>query len=188
MDTVRRMARAKKDSMIPLERIASRMYLIRGRKVMIDQDLAELYGVETGALNRAVKRNRARFPEDFLFHLSIKEFEALRYHLGISSLRSQSGISKGQRGGRRYNPYAFTEQGVAMLSSVLRSPRAVEVNITIMRTFVKLRHILATHEDVARKVAQHDRQIAALFEHVHKLLEPPPVPKKRPMGFIYPKE
>jgi phage regulator Rha-like protein len=162
---------------IPVERIASRIYLIRSEKIMLDSDLAELYGVETGALVRAVKRNRNRFPEDFSFQLSKLEFEDLRCQIGISK----------KQGGRRYPPYAFTEQGVAMLSSVLRSKRAAEVNVAIMRTFVKLREILATHQDVARKVKEHDRQIATLFSAVEKLLALQE-PKKNPIGYIHPKD
>src|ERR1700693_4180408 len=157
-------------SVIPVERIASRIFLVRGEKVMLDSDLAELYGVETGALVRAVKRNQNRFPKDFSFQLSDLEFENLRCQTGTSS----------QWGGRRYPPYAFTEQGVAMLSSVLRSDRAADVNVAIMRTFVRLREILATHEDIARKVKDHDRQIATLFSAVEKLLALPE-PKKKPI-------
>jgi hypothetical protein len=167
---------AKAKSLIPVERVAAQMYVIRGQTVMFDADLAALYGVETRALVQAVKRNTERFPQDFMFQLTDKEAEHLRSHFVTSSW-----------GGRRYNPYAFTEHGVAMLSSVLRSKRAVEVNITIVRTFVRLRRILATHEDLARKVAQHDRQIAVLFDEVKHLLEPPPAPKKPPIGFIHPK-
>ena len=143
---------------------------------MLDADLAALYQVETFNLNKAVKRNIDRFPEDFMFQLSRKEAENLTFQNGISSW-----------GGRRTLPYAFTEQGVAMLSSVLRSKRAAQVNVAIIRTFVRLREILATNENLARKVAQHDRQIAILFEHVKNLLEPPPAPKKPPIGFIHPK-
>ena len=154
---------AKGTSIIPIEQIASRIYLIRGEKVMLDADLAELYGVSTGALNQAVTRNTERFPKDFMFTLNQPEFE---------SLISQIVISK-SRGGRRKPPRAFTEQGVAMLSTVLRSKRAVQVNIVIMRTFVKLRQMLATNEELARNVAKHDREITALFEHVKKLLAPP---------------
>jgi hypothetical protein len=167
---------AKAKSLIPVERVAAQMYVIRGQTVMFDADLAALYGVETRALVQAVKRNTERFPQDFMFQLTDKEAEHLRSHFVTSSW-----------GGRRYNPYAFTEHGVAMLSSVLRSKRAVEVNITIVRTFVRLRRILATHEDLARKVAQHDRHIAVLFDQVKHLLEPPPAPKKPPIGFIHPK-
>jgi phage regulator Rha-like protein len=168
---------AKSELIIPVERIASRIYLIRGDKVMLDGDLAELYGVETGALVRAVKRNSNRFPHDFSFQLNNLEFENLRCQTGISS----------QWGGRRYPPYAFTEQGVAMLSSVLRSARAAEVNVAIIRTFVKLREVLATHKDLARKVEQHDQQIAILFDRVQKLLAPPN-PPKHPIGYIPPKD
>jgi ORF6N domain len=167
---------AKAKSLIPVERVAAQMYVIRGQTVMFDADLAALYGVETRALVQAVKRNTERFPQDFMFQLTDKEAEHLRSQFVTSSW-----------GGRRYNPYAFTEHGVAMLSSVLRSKRAVEVNITIVRTFVRLRRILATNEDLARKVAQHDRQIAVLFDQVKHLLEPPPAPKKPPIGFIHPK-
>ena len=163
---------------IPIERIANRIYLIRGEKVMLDSDLAELYGVQTGALVRAVKRNSNRFPEDFSFQLSDLEFE---------TLRCQTGTSK-QWGGRRYAPLAFTEQGVAMLSSVLRSGRAAEVNVAIIRTFVRLREILATHRDLARKVDEHDRQIAVLFSALQKLLAAPEPPTKDPIGYIHPKD
>lgn len=176
------MANSKKTAaaaaLIPIERIASRIYLIRGQKVMLDSDLAELYQVLTKNLNLAVRRNARRFPEDFVFQLMPEEAEALRL---------QSATSNAGRGGRRYLPYAFTEQGVAMLSSVLRSERAADVNVAIMRTFVRLRQVLATNEDLARKVAQHDRQIAVLFEHVQKMLAPAPV-KKRPIGFIHHKD
>lgn len=165
------MAPAK--SIIPIERIASRIYLIRGEKVMLDSDLAALYGVTTGNLNKAVSRNLRRFPEDFMFQLSDKEAESLLFQTGRSKT--------GGRGGRRTPPYAFTEQGVAMLSSVLKSDRAADINVAIMRTFVRLRQVLATNEDLARKVAQHDREIALLFEHVQKLLEPPKS-RKRPIA------
>src|ERR1700687_4794234 len=123
---------SKAQTIIPVERIASRIYLIRGEKVMLDGDLAELYGVMTGNLNKAVSRNLKRFPEDFMFQLTQVEAEALVF---------QTGIAKAGRGGRRTAPYAFTEQGVAMLSSVLHSDRAAEINVAIMRTFVKLRGV-----------------------------------------------
>ena len=129
-------------TLVPPERIERSILLIRGHKVMLDTDLAALYGVETGQLVRAVKRNISRFPHDFMFQLSKDEFENLRCHFGTSS----------QWGGRRYPPYAFTEQGVAMLSSVLKSRRAVQVNIEIMRTFVRLRRILASNANLARKL------------------------------------
>jgi len=167
---------ARQHAVIPIERIASRIYLIRGEKVMLDNDLAELYGVPTSRLNEQFKRNRDRFPEDFAFQLTKDEFD---------SLMSQIAISKPGRGGRRKLPWVFTEHGVAMLSSVLRSKRAVQVNINIVRTFIRLREILATHQDVARKVKEHDRQIAMLFSAVEKLLALPE-PKKNPIGYIHP--
>lgn len=165
----------KVPSAILVERIASRIYLIRGEKVMLDADLAQLYGVSTTALNQQVKRNTGRFPPDFAFQLTDSEWQ---------SLLSQIVISNAGRGGRRTPPRAFTEQGVAMLSGVLRSQRAVEVNVAIMRTFVRLRRLLATNEDLARKVALHDRQIAALFEHVGRLLEPPAAPRRQQVGYV----
>ncbi len=133
---------------IPVEMIERRIFLIRGRKVMLDADLAELYGVETKYLKRQVNRNKDRFPADFMFKLSPPEFRDLRSQIGTSS----------QWGGTRYAPYAFTEQGVAMLSSVLRGKRAVAVNITIMRAFVRLREVLATHKDLARRMADLERE------------------------------
>jgi hypothetical protein len=134
---------------IPIERITSRIYLLRGEKVMFDFDLAELYGVETKALKRAVQRNDERFPADFLFELGREEF---------ANLRSQIGTSRSGHGGTRYAPYAFTEQGVAMLSSVLRSTRAVQVSIAIIRAFVQLRQMIASHSDLARKLAALERK------------------------------
>jgi hypothetical protein len=164
-----------KAAAIPVESIATRIYLIRGEKVMLDSDLAQLYGVATGNLNKAVQRNLRRFPEDFMFQLSAEESDALKFQIGIA---------KTGRGGRRTPPYAFTEQGIAMLSSVLHSDRAADVNVAIMRTFVKLREVLATHRNLARKVEEHDRQIAALFSTVQKLLAPADAPKKNPIGYV----
>ena len=170
---------AKPQPIIPIERIASRIYLIHGEKVMFDSDLAKLYGVPTSRLNEQFKRNMDRFPEDFSFQLAAEEFK---------SLMSQIAISKIGRGGRRKLPWVFTEQGVAMLSSVLRSKKAVQVNVTIMRTFVKLRQILASHKDLARKVQAHDRQIATLFDAVKQLLTLPAPPKNPPIGYIRSRE
>ena len=161
------------ESLIPVEPIAAQIYVIRGQSVMLDADLASLYGVTTGNLNLAVRRNGRRFPEDCAFQLTAEEFE---------SLILQAAGSKG-RGGRRKLPWAFTEQGVAMLSSVLRSDRAADVNVAIMRTFVRMRQVLLANEDIARKVAEHDKQIAVLFRHVQHLLQPPEPPKKRVIGF-----
>ena len=154
--------------------------MLRGHNVMIDAHLAELYQVETRALVQAVKRNAERFPEDFMFRLSPEE---------DASLRSQSVISKPGRGGRRYAPYAFTEHGVVMLSSVLNSQRAVQMNILIVRAFVKLREVLATHKDLARKIGdlerqqkEHGQQLAAVYSIVKQLIDAPPKPHRR-IGF-----
>lgn len=160
--------------LIPAERIETKILLIRGQKVMLDEDLSELYGVETKQLTRQVRRNMERFPEDFMFRLTKEEF-----------LRCQFGTSK--RGGRRYLPYAFTEQGVAMLSSVLNSKRAILVNVQIMRTFTKLRGMLLAHDEGLRKKIEarerkYDRQFKIVFDAIRKLLEPPPKPRGR-IGF-----
>lgn len=166
------------EHIVPVERIAAAIYLIRGEKVMLDSDLAELYGVTTSALNQAVSRNEERFPEGFSFPLTDSEWK---------SLMSQTVISNTGRGGRRKLPRVFTEQGVAMLSSVLRSPQAVQINIAIMRTFVRLRQILSTHDDVLRKLEEHDRHIANLYAHVEQLLKLPE-PNSKPIGYIWPKD
>ena len=164
-------------SLIPTERIERLILLIRGQKVILDNDLASLYEVETRSLIQAVKRNVERFSEDFAFQLDAAEFE---------SLRSQFVISK-TRGGRQYAPYAFTEQGVVMLSSVLRSPRAVAVNIEIMRAFVRLRQMLLSHADLARKVnaleKKCDSQFKVVFDALRQLMQPPEEKPKRPIGF-----
>jgi hypothetical protein len=168
----------------PVPLIESRIFLIRGQKVLLDGDLASLYEVSTGVLNQAVKRNRERFPEDFMFQLNRRESEE------IERLRSQTVILKrGQH--RKYMPYAFTEQGIAMLSSVLRSPRAIQVNIAIMRTFVRLWQLLATHEELARRLEQLEwrqnkqgQQIQAVFETIHHLIEAPSEEtERRRIGF-----
>lgn len=179
---------------VPLERIERRILLIRGQKVMLDADLAGLYEVETKALNQAVRRNIERFPEDFTFQLTDEETTVLRSQSVTSNegngetavLRSQSAASNEGRGGRRYNPYAFTEQGVAMLSSVLRSSRAVQVNIAIMRAFVTLREMLASHRDLARRLEEieqkYDVQFKVVFDAIRELMKPPE--KSRPrIGF-----
>jgi len=162
-------------SLIPVEIIENRIYLIREHKVILDIHLADLYGVETKLLKRAVKRNIDRFPDDFMIELSKEEFENLRCQIGTSSW-----------GGIRYKPYAFTEQGVAMLSSVLRSKRAIQVNIEIMRTFVKLRKLLLTHKDLARKLNElenkYDHQFKVVFDAIKELMIPPEKEKRR-IGF-----
>lgn len=165
----------------PVPPIERRILLLRGQKVMLDADLAELYGVETRALVQALKRNLERFPEDFMFQLTTEENERLQL------LRSQSVISSSGHGGRRYAPYAFTEQGVAMLSSILRSPRAIAVNIEIMRAFVRLREALTSHKDLARKFAaleaKYDAQFKTVFEAIRQLMIPPTT-KRRGIGFV----
>ena len=159
-----------------VEQITQTILFIRGAKVLLDEDLAVLYGVETKALVRAVKRNVERFPEDFMFQLSPGEWDNLRF---------QSGSSRSW-GGRRFAPDVFTEQGVAMLSSVLRSDQAVQVNIEIMRAFVRLREILSTNHELAKKLEnlerKYDSQFKAVFDAIRQLMAPP-VPKKKPIGF-----
>ena len=179
---------AAKRSVVLIEHVEKRILLLREQKVMLDRDLAELYGVETKTLNRAVTRNQDRFPGDFMFQLTVDETENLRYQNGTSSLKSRFVTSNARRahGGRRYLPYAFTEQGVAMLSSVLRSKRAVMVNVEIMRAFVRLRQMLGAHADLARKLAalerKYDSQFKAVFDAIRELMTPPPA-KKRSIGF-----
>jgi phage regulator Rha-like protein len=167
-------------ALIPIERIARAIVLIHGQKVMLDADLAELYGVETKALNRAVKRNIGRFPGDFMLQLTREEAERLRYQIGT--------LKTGRGRHRKYRPYAFTEQGVAMLSSVLHSERAVRVNIEIMRAFVQLRQMLSSHAELARKLAalekKYDAQFKVVFDAIRELMAPPEPPRKRPMGFV----
>ena len=163
------------------EVIEGKIYMIRGHKVMLSTDLAEVYGVEPKVLIQAVKRNSERFPSDFMFMLTNQEFANLKSQIVTSSW---AGI-------RRANPYAFTEQGVAMLSSVLRSKRAVQVNIAIMRAFVKLREMLATHKDLARKLEEmeknYDAQFKVVFDAIRELMTPPDT-KKRKIGFRREKE
>ena len=161
---------------VPAERIESRIFMLRGHKVMLSPDLADLYEVEPRALVQAVKRNVERFPSDFMFQLNAREFEHLKSQIVISSWG----------GLRRAAPYDFTEQGVAMPSSVLRSKRAILVNVEIMRAFVCLRQRLAAHADLARKLAalekRYDAQFKVVFEAIRELMTPPPE-KKRPIGF-----
>jgi len=164
---------------IPIERVVQSIRWFRGQKVLLDSDLAALYGVTTGNLNKAVSRNRDRFPSDFMFQLSAEEAEDLIFQIGRSK----------RRGGRRHRPYAFTEQGIAMLSSVLNSDRAIRVNIAIMRAFVKLRQMLETNRELARKfselerrVGKHDQEIAAILEAIRQLMTPPEKPRSE-IGF-----
>lgn len=163
---------------VTVEKITRTILIVRGQKVLLDSDLARLYGVTTGNLNKAVSRNRARFPRDFMFRLTREEARNLIFQIGISSW-----------GGRRALPYAFTEEGVAMLSSVLKTERAVKVNIAIMRAFVKLRALLLTNRELASKFAEleqrvgrHDEEIAAIIEAIRQLMAPPEK-AKREIGF-----
>lgn len=161
--------------------IANHIYAVRGQRVMLDRDLAELYGVPTRTLNQAVKRNRSRFPADFMFQLTAGE---------VRSLRSQIVISNASRGGRRYQPFAFTQEGVAMLSAVLKSERAVQVNIAIMRAFVSLREMAVSYRNLARKLGElerrcdhHDQNIKVVFDALKQLIHAPEKPR-RPIGFV----
>ncbi|MCZ7587138.1 MAG: ORF6N domain-containing protein [Deltaproteobacteria bacterium] len=170
----------KSDSIVPIKRVDKAILQIRGQRVVIDADLAALYGVTTKRLNEQVKRNRDRFPPDFMFRLDKMEFEALK---------SQFATSSSEWGGRRKLPYAFTEHGAIMAASVLNSPKAIEMSILVVRAFVKLRSVLASHGPLAaklneleRKLTTHDRQIGVLFDAIRKLMAPPDT-KKRRIGF-----
>jgi hypothetical protein len=171
------MRAGKKHTPFAAEAIAGRIVMLRGERALLDADLAGLYGVETKALNRAVKRHRDRFPVDFSFQLTPEEASNLRCQFGTSSW-----------GGRRYLPLAFTEQGVAMLSSVLHSRRAIRVNVEIMRAFVRLRRMLAANADLARKLAalerRYDAQFKVVFDAIRELMTPPEPPRKRRIGFL----
>lgn len=167
--------------MIPDELLMNKIYLIREQKVMLDRDLAELYGVETKVFNQAIKRNIERFPKDFMFRLTKKEWE---------SLRSQFVTSNVGRGGIRYLPLAFTEQGVTMLSSVLNSETAIRVNIRIIRIFTRMRELLLTHKDILlqlekmeNKLVSHDQDIIVIFDYLKQLLNPPVPPPRNKIGF-----
>lgn len=161
---------------VSYESIERKIYLIRNQRVMIDSDLANLYQVPTKVLVQAIKRNIQRFPDDFMFQLTLEEFKILRSQIVTSSW-----------GGRRYPPFVFTEQGVAMLSSVLNSEVAVQLNIHIIRTFVRLRELILTHKDLQKQIEEmgkkYDRKFQVIFEAIEQLLEPKPNPNKRPIGF-----
>lgn len=171
-------------ALIAAPAIEKRIFVVRGRQVMLDEDLADLYGVETKRLIQQVRRNLARFPEDFMFQLTKSE---------ASALRLQIATSNEGRGGRRYAPYVFTEQGVAMLSGVLRSDRAIAVNVAIMRAFVELRRVAGSYkalqerlddleQEMTGRLDQHDEQLEQIFKALHQLIAPPSLPK-RPVGF-----
>lgn len=185
-----KIAKAERVAIVPTGAIQARILVIRSRQVMLDRDLAELYGVETKVLTRAVRRNEDRFPSDFMFRLTANEF---------ADLRRQFGTSNAGQGGRRYSPYVFTEQGVAMLSSVLRSKRAVAVNIEIMRAFVEIRRAAASYKELEKRISdlekttvgklgEHDKHLAALFKALKQLATPPPPKPKHPIGFSSPSE
>ncbi len=168
-------------NLVSQEDIQHQIYIIHGKRVLLDRDLASLYGVETRALNQAVTRNLERFPADFMFQLTKEEFE---------KWKSQIVTSKGDVMGLRKIPRAFTEQGVAILSSVLKSKRAIAINIEVMRTFTKLRELLSTHhelqkqiDDIEQKFDVHDHKIRVILDAIKKLMEPPPIEKKRKIGF-----
>jgi hypothetical protein len=178
------MVKTLEGQLVPLERIESRIFVLRGHRVMLDRDLAGLYGVATRVLNQAVKRNKDRFPEDFMFRLT-KEESSL-----VLASRSQTvTLKRGQN--IKYAPHVFTEHGAVMLANVLRSRVAIRASIQVVRAFVHLRQMLATHDDLARKidaierrVGKHDVELQEVLRILRKLLEPPPVPAKRPLGFM----
>jgi len=176
------MAITKKDTIILADEvIMNKIYLLRGRKIMLDRDLAELYGVETKALKQAVRRNTDRFPEDFMFEMNKQEFENWRSQIVTSN--------EGDKKGLRYAPFCFTEQGVTMLSCILNSKRAITINVQIIRIFAKLREMILTHKDILlkmqqleKKITNHDENIQMIFDTLRKLLNPLQAPRRR-IGF-----
>jgi hypothetical protein len=169
------------EELLSSQSIENRIFEVRGHRVMLDSHLAELYGVTTGNLNKAVARNAQRFPSDFMFQLNKEE---------LADLKFQNGISSTGHGGRRYLPRAFTQEGIAMLSGVLRSPRAIQVNIAIMRAFVRLRQIMHLNRELAaklneleRKLGKHDEEIQLIFKVIKQLMSPPPEKPQRRIGF-----
>jgi hypothetical protein len=186
----------KKDMAIQSERLDTLIYEIRGQKIMLDADLAAVYGVETGALNRAVKRNAARFPGDFVFRLTAEEFDSLRCQTGISNMKPKIATSK-SRGGRRYLPYAFTEHGALMAANVLNSPRAVQMSVFVVRAFLRMRMMLSGNHELTRKLAAlekelkgrldvHEAAIVTILQRVMEIIDPPALPEpppKKDIGF-----
>jgi ORF6N domain len=173
--------------MEPLERIVSRILLVRGQKVMLDADLAELYGVSTGRLNQQVRRNRDRFPSDFMFQMTNQEVERLRSQIAISIGEMQHV----GRGGRRYLPHAFTEHGAIMAATILNTPRAIEVSVFVVRAFVRLREMVAANKELSKKldelerrVSHHDEAITSIVKAIRELAAPPESKPKRRIGFI----
>ena len=174
------MSKSTKELMIPDELVMNRIYLVRGQKVMLDRDLAELYGVETKRLNEAIRRNINRFPDDFMFEMTPEE---------LRNWRTQFATSNSETMGLRHSPFCFTEQGVAMLSSVLKSETAIRVNIQIIRVFTRMREMIMTHKDILlqlekieKKLAGHDDDITLIFQYLKQLLNPPQTPRRK-IGF-----
>jgi hypothetical protein len=177
------MEKRRRASTLPVQHIARRILLVRGRKVLLDSDLAALYGVETRALNQAIKRNPERFPPDFMFRLSAGELRNWRSQFVISNPGAKMGL--------RHAPYVFTEHGALMAATVLNSRRAVETSLYVVRAFVRLRQLLATHRTLARRIEQHERKlsehdhaIAGLMDTIRDLLAPSPPVRRRPIGFV----
>lgn len=181
------------NSLVPVERIAQTIFVIRGQKVLLDADLAALYGVPTKRFNEQVRRNLARFPADFMFQLTEEEFAALRSHFATSNEKPAG------RGGRRYLPFVFTEHGAIMAATILNSQRATEVSVYVVRAFVELRELLAGNKELAaklselesrieRKLETHDQAIAGLIDAIRELMRPPEPKKKQPIGFVTGKE
>jgi phage regulator Rha-like protein len=180
----------KPSALVRTERITQAILVLRGQKILLDADLAALYGVTTGRFNEAVKRNRARFPADFMFQLTEQELAALRSQIATSNIG---------RGGRRYAPYAFTEHGAIMAATILSTARATEVSVYVVRAFVQLREVLATHKElvkrldqletrIERKLATHDQAITGIITAIRELMARPEAKPKRPIGFVTPKE
>ena len=179
------MPKSKTAALVPTEYIAQSILVLRGHRVLLDSELAALYGVTTKRFNEQVKRNLDRFPADFMFQLSAEE---------LTTLRSHFATSKPGRGGRRYAPYAFTEHGAIMAATILNSPRAIEMSVYVVRAFVQLRDLLASNKELAqkfaeleRKVSSHDQAITGILKAIRELMNPPE-PTKRPIGFVYPQE
>ncbi len=175
----------KSSSLIPVEKIEKAIYLIRGEKVMLDSDLAQLYGVTTKRLNEQVNRNHERFPEDFMFQLTVEETTALTSQIAGSNLRSQIATSR-THGGRRYRPYAFMEHGSIMAANVLNSEGAVQASVQVVRAFVRLRQLLGSNTELARKLEElegkYDRQFKTVFDAIRQLMSPP-LPRRKQIGF-----
>jgi hypothetical protein len=181
----------RNESLIPIERIEQKIYVIRGERVILDSDLASIYGVTTTRFNEAIKRNSNRFPGDFIFQLTADEHEALKSHIAISnnegSLTSQNATSKKGRGGRRYLPYVFTEHGALMAANVVKSDQAVDASVQVVRAFVKMRTMLASHTELSKKIndleKKYDSQFKSVFEAIKRLMLPPVKPRGG-IGFV----